>query len=364
MNTRLIFYLPRAKSVSTTFDDLLVRWQIYAENAAQFSQRQVSLEFCTDRSFEETSYPNLRSLNSGNSRIAQFLFLYREMKKDNCSKILISANNYDALLISILVRTLSRKVKVQASLHMEVSAINKMVGWRGTVKRFLLNHLIPQVDSLRLVRTSEASRAIERFNLRMNQVVVCPLPVSPNHLLSLEQLSSSLPRNQVIGYVGRIHEERNPLLWVDLASKILASKPSCKLLVAGDGPLRQVMQSRLSPFSNRVYFKGSLNSNDIAINWARVKTLLITAPFESYGMAAREALLNGCFVVAPDIEAYRELKELVPLGLSLYCNQSEALSSIDRTLRDSFSLNDIQSFREAFFIEQKRYLHNLASSWA
>lgn len=364
MNSRLIFYLPRAKSVSTKFDDLLARWQIYAENISQLSQRRIQLEFCTNRSFDESYYPNLRSINCGNSRIAQFFFLYREMRRDNVSKMLITANNYDALLICIIVRKLSKQVKVQTALHMEISSINKLMGWKGIVKKVFLNSLIPYVDNLRLVRASEVPRAMGQFYLRFDQVVVCPLPISPNHLLSLEQLTTSLPRHETIGYVGRIHEERDPFLWVDLASKILASKPHVRLLVAGDGPLRQAMQSRLSSFQNRVDFKGSLNSSEIATIWAQVKTLLITAPSESYGMAAREALLNGCFVVAPDVEAYRELKEMVPSGLFLYRNQSEALSVIDIALNENFSLTDIQSFREAFFIEQKKHLRNLALSWA
>ena len=363
MSKRIILYLPRSKSIATNFRDFLDRWEMYVEALMRVSENGNGIEILTDVSFDSISHDGLRSLFVGKSRLRQALFLYRELKNYECDTVLIAGNNFDALFTCLSIRIICRRTKVQASLHMETSAIKSMSGLKGLVKRVTLRTLIPRVDSLRLVRRSEISRAVENFNLKETQVVVCPLPIFPDLTLDSRTLSLSQPRLGVLGFVGRIQEERNPLAWSKIATHALEAFAGLRLVIAGDGPMRAQMQSSLQPFLDRIIFKGKLENKELMNVWSEIHTLLVTAPYESYGLAAREALLNGCFVVAPNIEANRELRELMPSGVRLYETFSEAITEVTISLKQTLNLEEVESFRISFWEQQQHSLEDLAKSW-
>lgn len=363
MSKRIILYLPRSKSIATNFQDFLDRWEIYTKALRRVSEDGNNIEILTDVSFDSLSRDGLKSLFVGKSRLRQVLYLYHKLKHYKSDTVLIAGNNFDALFICLSIRSICRRTHVQASLHMETSAIMRMSGTKGLVKRVVLRTLIPRVDSLRLVRKSEIDRAIENFKLRETQVVVCPLPISPGLTLDSRTLSLSQPRLGVLGYVGRIQEERNPLHWSKIATQALKAFGGLRLVIAGDGPMRAQMQSSLQPFLDRIIFKGKLENKELMNVWSEIHTLLVTAPYESYGLAAREALLNGCFVVAPNIEANRELRELMPSGVRLYETFSEAVNEVKISLEQTLNLEKVESFRVSFWEQQQRSLEDLARSW-
>ncbi len=336
---------------------------MYVKALRRVSENGNCIEILTDVSFDSLSHGGLKSLFVGKSRLRQALYLYHEIKQCDSETVLIAGNNFDALFTCLSIRSICHRMQVQASLHMETSAIKRMSGLKGLVKRVVLRTLIPRVDSLRLVRRSEINRAIENFNLKETQVVVCPLPISPDLTLDSHTLSISQPRLGVLGYVGRIQEERNPLDWSKIATQALEAFAGLRLVIAGDGPMRAQLQSSLQPFLDRIIFKGKLENKELMNVWSEIHTLLVTAPYESYGLAAREALLNGCFVVAPNIEANRELRELMPSGVRLYENFSEAITEVMITLNQTFNLEEVESFRVSFWEQQQHSLEVLAKSW-
>lgn len=363
MKRNIIFYLPRSASISTAFHDLLNRWQTYAHALVSTSSEVGYVEIVTDEippeGFDQTP---LKCTYSSRFRLQQFLYLYRETKSSD-STMIISGNNFDALLISLFIRALCRNVNVQASIHMEIDAVERLSGLKGLVKKILMHLMIPRVDSLRLVRESESQKAIDLFGLQASQIVVCPVPIIQDSLIDLNDLSFTKPKSKTLGYVGRIHVERNPLLWTEIALGVLSEIEGLEIVVAGDGPLLSQMKSRLSCYSSQTTFLGNISSRDLLSVWKRLHTLLVTAPFESYGLAAREALLNGCFVVAPRIDTYLELEKLFTEGIYLYESKFEAEQIIKRLLSGALDVDEIRSLRETFLKKQDEFLHNLALSW-
>jgi glycosyltransferase involved in cell wall biosynthesis len=299
----------------------------------------------------------------GKSRLRQFIWLCDRFIRDQSEKMIVAGNNFDALFIALLIRRLSQNTRIQASIHMEVEAIKRLSGFKGLIKKVLLKSMIPRVDSIRVVRSSERERVAEFFGLNLDRIVVCPLPIAPELLIDTQELENHTNRMGVIGFVGRIHEERKPLYWAEITSPLLEKFRGVNLLVVGEGPLREQMYQRLSQFSDRVEFTGQLLVNELVSVWKEIHTLLITAPFESYGMAAREALLNGCFVVAPNIDAYKDLKNLAPNAVCLYDNKFEAIQSLETVLKGTQTIEETKQLRAQILFDQEQKLQNLAKSW-
>jgi phosphatidylinositol alpha 1,6-mannosyltransferase len=159
-----------------------------------------------------------------------------------------------------------------------------------------------------------------------------------------------------LGFVGRIHQERDPLLWTEIANSL----PDTPKLVVGDGPLLSEMQRKLKGGE----FTGAVDSARLGEIWPRIKVLLSTAPHESYGLTLREALLHEVPVVAKKSAGARELSSKFPNLVKLFVTPAEATAHLITLQKSPPSRDDFKSFREWFVQEQNESLLALAKLWA
>jgi len=127
-----------------------------------------------------------------------------------------------------------------------------------------------------------------------------------------EPFRKSSPFNHsgtVLLTVGRLKRYKN----VHLAIEALALlPPAYSLAIVGDGPalpsLRRVSQGLGA--GNRVTFLGSVSEENLC-RWYRTASVYISmSEAEAFGMTLVEAVAAGSAVVASDIPAHREIKEM------------------------------------------------------
>jgi len=158
-----------------------------------------------------------------------------------------------------------------------------------------------------------------------------------------------------LGFVGRVHEERDPLSWAAIANSL----PDMPKLVVGDGPLLNEMRMRLK----KGEFTGALNSAELEKIWPRINVLLSTAPYESYGLTIREALLHGVPVVAKTSAGVRELASRFPKLVRSFEEPSQAITLIVELFDSPPSKSEFSSFKEWFVESQQESLRALAKLW-
>lgn len=354
--SRVYFYLPRCNSISTPLSEFVVRWNEYAKSLKKIGVTGSSVTLLMDDSVPENTWGDVSIVRLRKNRIIQFFQLAIRFKRKNGKATLIAGNNYDALMSVIFLRKLNPKLKVQASLHVEIDAIRASAGLKATFKKYLLKKLIPMVDSLRLVRAQEIIKAQEFLGVAREQIVVCPIPITiPEDPIG--------PRGQGIGYLGRIHAERSPFFWSEVALAVSELEPTSLFFVAGSGPDERDMRSLLSPLGSNVKFLGFITGSELKDFWLSIKVLLVTAPFESYGMAAREALLHGVMIVAPRLDTYLEIEQIAPSLVKLYLNKKEAVSHVLSGVNVDLKAEEVAKFREFFRASQDEQMKSLAYSW-
>lgn len=114
---------------------------------------------------------------------------------------------------------------------------------------------------------------------------------------------------RVVGHAGRLAFEKNLPFLANAMVLFLHQVPDAKVLIAGDGPVRQAMQSRFAAagLANRAIFAGMLSGDALADFYAASDIFAFSSETETQGLVLAEAMAAGCVVVALDVPAARRL---------------------------------------------------------
>jgi glycosyltransferase involved in cell wall biosynthesis len=101
--------------------------------------------------------------------------------------------------------------------------------------------------------------------------------------------------------VGRLVEQKSPLMFVEIVRRVAAETNSLKAIWLGDGPLREVVETevRRTGLEKVVELPGW--QADMRPWYAAADLLLSTSKYESFGYMVAEALAMECPVVATSI---------------------------------------------------------------
>jgi glycosyltransferase involved in cell wall biosynthesis len=104
---------------------------------------------------------------------------------------------------------------------------------------------------------------------------------------------------------GRLTEQKNQGVLI----RALAYVPSARLVIAGDGPLRaeNAATAQRLGVTNRLHLLGDVTRDDIADLLAAADLFVFPSTWETFGLAAVEAVMAGLPIVASDLPVLREV---------------------------------------------------------
>lgn len=124
------------------------------------------------------------------------------------------------------------------------------------------------------------------------------------------------PDDLVVACVGRLAAEKNLLLLAHAFDAIARENPAARLVLVGDGPLREELSRRLPD----AVMAGQRRGDDLAAHYASADLFLFPSLTETFGNVAAEALASGLPLVAFDCAGPAQLVRsgesgvLVPFG--------------------------------------------------
>lgn len=141
----------------------------------------------------------------------------------------------------------------------------------------------------------------------------------------------------VLGCIGRLHPQKAFDRVIDAlaeADQVAGdgAAPRASLLIIGDGPLRQDLESQAARLglANRVVFAGA--RSDVGALLPLLDAIVFASPYEGLPMALLEAMSAGLCVVGADIEAFRDV--LVSGEEALLLSEDAWAEGLDRVIRD------------------------------
>ena len=107
------------------------------------------------------------------------------------------------------------------------------------------------------------------------------------------------PEDCVLLCVGRLAAEKNLGLLAHAFEEARARRPSLRLVLVGDGPMREALQRRLPD----AHFAGTRTGTDLGRHYASADLFVFPSLTETFGNVTLEALSSGLPVVAFDCAA-------------------------------------------------------------
>ncbi len=113
----------------------------------------------------------------------------------------------------------------------------------------------------------------------------------------------------VVGHVGRLAEEKNPLFLARAAARFMLGEPRARFLLAGEGQAREAMiqvfaDQGLRP---RLHLLGALEPMALIEAYRAMDVFAFASQSETQGMVLTEAMATGTPVVAVDGPGVREV---------------------------------------------------------
>ena len=171
-----------------------------------------------------------------------------------------------------------------------------------------------------MVPTEALRRDLEAAGFRHVNVVKRGVDTSsfnPAHRSeALRAQWGAAPTDLVVGYVGRLAQEKNLAVLTQAFDAIRRAVPRAKLVMVGDGPQRAELQARWPD----AVFAGQRIGNDLSAHYASVDLFLFPSITETFGNVTPEAMASGLPVVAFDYAAAAQIIQhgisgrLVPFG--------------------------------------------------
>jgi glycosyltransferase involved in cell wall biosynthesis len=218
--------------------------------------------------------------------------------------------------------------------------------WKRPVKRMfwpLLYRLATQV----VVPSSGTCDLMHSLGIPDERVTRVPFVVdndwwiTQSRLVDREAIRASWgasPNTSVILFCAKLQPWKRPL---DLLRAFAQAKVANSLLVyAGDGPLRESLQSEAARLgcSDKVRFLGFVNQSQLPACYAGADLLVLPSEYEPFGLVVNEAMLCGCMAAASDqVGAARDLIAPVDDSFTYPCGDVAALAALLRR-----ALSDLQ----------------------
>lgn len=311
------------------------------------------------------TYADLKILPQANSVARTLTFLVRQVRKYSIlspnSILLIAGDPWlDALTVTAVKKILwwvpiSTQISVHGDLICQENSVLKK--W---IKRICLPILLNNTDSVRVVSKHLRKKLINELGVARSKVFISPVPIELKYPINPKQNSKRL-----IGLVGRLHYERGLDEFIEIVSKLEKSSDEFKYLIVGDGPNRASFLNQLSSIvgSERVDYRGYLDEIGMATVWNDCKILLNVAPAEGYGLALRESLLNGTFVIARNNEGTREALSELHYGMHIYTDIDEAVVLVKTLMKENFSVSEVEKMQQLVIQSNVASVKNLINSW-
>jgi glycosyltransferase involved in cell wall biosynthesis len=180
--------------------------------------------------------------------------------------------------------------------------------WQGIDT--ILTKLAVRQARIIFVTDKKTERFVATFTGNGEKIVRVPTAIDFSSFQTQTSTNSNIanPREVIIGFIGRLHPQKNPLAIIDALDNYNSNIP-IKVLIAGAGPLQAIIEKKLqsSKFKDKITLLGTISEKEKKELLAKIDIFLIPSIEEGCPIALLEAMGAGKAIVASNIPSIREV---------------------------------------------------------
>jgi glycosyltransferase involved in cell wall biosynthesis len=275
--------------------------------------------------------------------------------------LIVSGDPWESYLFSSFVKfIIGKTIPVQVQIHSELSKEWNAQRVSNRFRTKIAGFALRKASNVRAVSNEQRNFIVDKYKLEEKKVVA--IPVQLNYADAPLQVNTRT-RPLTIGFIGRVHKERNIKRFVEIAGHLMSKDKEIKVVIATTGNMNssegklfsRIPADRLSKFEN-------LTPEKLPIYWENVGVLLSTSSSESFGRSIREAIVNGIPVLAHTSMGSRELKSECEESVRLF-DDKDSLDSLFEMFQSLYEKNVPSEYTEIIKIKNKRIPSEIAESW-
>ena len=181
-----------------------------------------------------------------------------------------------------------------------ISHLHSSVPWLDKIHPYTIAYLLAAEKAKKIITVSDSIEKRYIFSTFVQNKFQCILnPVCSKEILSKAGAASD--KRYDICFVGRLSEEKQPLLFLDIIKSLKKKYPNLKTIMLGDGDLRKKVVEKIKKeqMTEYVLWKGFQSNPYKFMNQSKI--LLLTSRYEGCPLVVLEALVLGLPCVVADV---------------------------------------------------------------
>lgn len=190
---------------------------------------------------------------------------------------------------------------------------------------------------------------------RHNHITIqnCLPPQTNLHTIDQPTTSHTMP---TIGFVARLESIKGADYVLPAYAKVLKAIPECRLIIVGDGKLREIMEKQqrdLQINDNLITWAGRLEYHNLAEQYHKMDVVWVPSRSEGFGLSAIEAMAQGCPIVASNTGGLTEIVNEGVDGMLFENGNTDDLAS--KTINLMSDKQKLQKIKSYAFENVKKY---------
>lgn len=142
----------------------------------------------------------------------------------------------------------------------------------------------------------------------------------------------------VIMYVGRLGPEKNITFLARAQKQIVKKHKNCKLVIVGEGPMKNELEKITSSIRENVIFTGKIPQSDIQYYYRLADVFATASKFETQGLTVIEALASGVCALCILDDSFKDAL-IDNVNGNFFENDKEYVALVDKLMTDEKLLN-------------------------
>ena len=289
--------------------------------------------------------------------LKHFYWLIKKIKRLKID--LLQVNLFKACIIGRLAGKLAGVPIVVSTIHGSPSRWPKQ--WLRRKLDVLLNRITANYFCDQVIAVSETNKKffVELEKIKPEKITVIPNSINLNPLVQRTSILGVSENDKVIGTTGRLSDQKGLDYLINALPSILTEYPNTKLVLVGDGPLKQDLVNLVIDLNiqDKVIFLSKKYKNEIPGLLLNFDIFILSSLWEGLSTSLLESMLLKIPVITTELEENKEVVKHNSTGMLVPTRNHEAISqAVINSFKDGEKTQRMA--RSAYHLVKEKYSGN------